>query len=239
VHHAFQSTNPIFTDNPTARAALEALRWPDGPVCPKADCEADGLTVAKIGGAKQSHREGLYRCRACGGQFTVTVGTLFASSKVPLSKWLQAAHLISSNKRNINVSVRQVETALSVTYKTAWHMVHKMLSASTAYTGPNTVLGEKVRKHISGTRPKAPKVKAPYFAPWYIWRRKHPLGERILATGVLSSFARADAPTENLDRTECLLRLLIAPKLSKLAKKKVAKRSRLDRRMVLVATPQS
>jgi hypothetical protein len=162
-----------------------------------------------MGGVKQSHRDGLYRCKTCRAQFTVTVGTIFASSKVPLSKWLRAAHLISANERNIDVSIRQVETDLGVTYKTAWHMVHGMLSAATAYKGPNTVFGAKVRKHISGIRPKAPKVRAPYYAPWYIWRRKHPMGKRIVSTGLLSSFAAQNSPSENTDRTECLLRVLI------------------------------
>jgi transposase-like protein len=209
VPSAFQSTNPIFHDESTARLALEKLRWPDGPVCPKSSCGASGPAVAKMGGVKQSHRAGLYRCRTCRAQFTVTVGTIFASSKVPLSKWLQAAHLISSNKRNIGVSIRQVEVDLGITYKTAWHMVHKMLDASTAYTGPNTVFGEKIRKHINTIRPKPPKIKAPYYAPWYIWRRKHPQGECIESTGLLASFAAPHSPLENTDRTERLLRVLM------------------------------
>jgi transposase-like protein len=237
---AFRSSNPIFHNQDAARLALEKLRWPDGPVCPKSSCGAGvGPDVAKL-----AHRDGLYRCRTCRGQFTVTVGTVFASSKVPLSKWLQAAHLISSNKRKADVPIRLVEAELDVTYKTAWHMVHKMLGASTAYTGPNTVFGEKVKKHISAVRPKAPKVKLGNFTPWYIWRRKHPLGERIVSAGLLSSFALAEAPAENLDLTECLLRLLIAgaPKLSKSAKRKAAKLSRklsrLKRGMVPAVTPQ-
>ena len=205
----FRSSNPIFHNEDIARLALEALRWPHGPVCPKNNCAAAERAVVKMGGVKQSHRAGLYRCKTCRGQFTVTAGTVFASSKVPLSKWLQAAHLISSSKRKIGVPIRQVETELGVTYKTAWHMVHRMLNAATAYKGPNTVFGEKIRKHISTIRPKPPKVKAPYYAPWYIWRRKHPLGERIVATGLLSSFAATNSPLENLDRTERLLRVLI------------------------------
>ena len=91
----FKRCNPIFHDDHIARTALEALRWPGGPLCANADCGASGAAVAKIGGAKQSHREGLYRCKSCRRQFTVTVGTAFASSKVPLSKWMQAAHKVS------------------------------------------------------------------------------------------------------------------------------------------------
>jgi transposase-like protein len=103
---AFQPANPIFHDDKIARMALEAMRWPDGPVCPKSKCAASGLAVAKMGGVKQSHRDGLYRCKICRGQFTVTVGTIFASSKVPLRKWLQAAHLISSREQSMYQSGR-------------------------------------------------------------------------------------------------------------------------------------
>jgi hypothetical protein len=113
-------------------------------------------------------------------------------------------------KRTIDVSIRQVETELDVTYKTAWHMVHRMLSAATAYNGPNTVFGEKIRKHISSIRPKPPKVKiGQSFARWYMWRKKHPLGERIVSTGLLLSFAAPNSPSEDIDRTERLLRVLI------------------------------
>jgi hypothetical protein len=84
--------------------------------------------------------------------------------------------------------------------------------AATTYKGPNTVFGEKVRKHISAARPKAPKVKTEWgFAGWYRWRRKHPMGEPVVSTGLLSSFATPNAASENTDRTERLLRVLIPP----------------------------
>ncbi|HEY6259538.1 MAG TPA: transposase, partial [Xanthobacteraceae bacterium] len=80
---AFQA--PIFKDEDEARAALEAIRWPDGPVCPH--CGTIGDKIAKVEGKKQSHRPGLYYCNNCTGTFTVTVGTVFERSKIPLTKW--------------------------------------------------------------------------------------------------------------------------------------------------------
>jgi transposase-like protein len=61
--------NPAFTDDDAARQALEALRWPDGPNCPHCGC-AEPSQVSL--GQGKAHREGLYYCAACNGQFTVT-----------------------------------------------------------------------------------------------------------------------------------------------------------------------
>ena len=73
---------PMFTDETAAREALEATRWPNGPVCPHCGC-TDPKAIAKVGGKKRSHRPGLYYCNACTGQFTVTVGTVFEQLQGP------------------------------------------------------------------------------------------------------------------------------------------------------------
>ena len=78
-----------FTDDNVAREAIEALLWPHGPVC--AHCGS----LEKLGKVEgKSARPGLYYCGACKSQFTVTVGTIFERSKVPLSKWWTAIHLM-------------------------------------------------------------------------------------------------------------------------------------------------
>jgi transposase-like protein len=118
--------NPIFTDVDKAREALEAVRWPNGPYCPHCG-NADPEKIAKIEGKKQSHRPGLHYCNDCKGQFTVTVGTVFERSKVPLNKWWMAAHLMSSSKKG--VSAHQLHRMLGVTYKTAWFMAHRIREA--------------------------------------------------------------------------------------------------------------
>jgi transposase-like protein len=116
--------NPIFTDENAAREALEACRWPDGPICPH--CGAFDRIVL-IGGEKHSHRAGLYYCNGCKGQFTVTVGSVFERSKVPLTKWWLATFLLSSSKKGM--SSRQLHRMLGVTYKTAWFMTHRIREA--------------------------------------------------------------------------------------------------------------
>jgi len=87
--------NPAFTDENEARKALEAVRWPDGPVCPHCG-NVDQDKIAK--GQGKVHRPGLFYCAACNDQFTVTVGTVMEHSKIPLSKWWMAMHLLGSSK---------------------------------------------------------------------------------------------------------------------------------------------
>jgi transposase-like protein len=230
---AFRPTNPIFHDDEIARAALEALRWPDGPVCPNTDCGAGGAAVAKMGGAKQSHRDGLYRCKSCRGQFTVTVGTVFASSKVPLSKWMQAAHQVGFSEKP--PTLMEVQKTIGVTYKTMLQMWGRMRTALRTYKGYKKGFGTKVRAVIKEAQPKyahAPKL-------FNYWARKnkliaagrHPSQHTIAATGLLSSFEKDSARTENLERTERLLRLLIAtdPKRHRAARRKASESSRLKR----------
>ena len=117
---------PMFQDEDKAREALEAVRWPNGAVCPHCG-SSDPDKLAKIGGTKKSHRPGLYYCNDCKGQFTVTVGTVFERSKVPLTKWWMAAHMMNSGKNG--VSAHEIHRQLGVTYKTAWFMMHRLREA--------------------------------------------------------------------------------------------------------------
>jgi transposase-like protein len=116
--------NPAFTDDNAAREALEAIRWPDGPYCPHCG-NSDQEKIAK--GQGKAHRPGLYYCAACNDQFTVTVGTVMERSKVPLSKWLLAMHLMGASKKG--VSALQLQRMLGVTYKTAWFLCHRIREA--------------------------------------------------------------------------------------------------------------
>lgn len=118
--------NPIFQDEAAAREALEAVRWPEGPIC--AHCgNSNPEKIAKLAG--KSHRPGLYYCHECKGHFTVTVGTVFERSKVPLTKWWMAAHMIGSGKNG--VSAHEIHRTVGVTYKTAWFMMHRLREAMT------------------------------------------------------------------------------------------------------------
>ena len=122
-------TNPIYHDENKAREYLESVHWPNGPACPHCgEAEHVGALEGK------SHRPGLYKCYSCSGHFTVTVGTVFERSKIPLHKWVMAAHLMASSK---GFSVHRLHRSINVTYKTAWFMTHRLRKAMEAkHTGP-------------------------------------------------------------------------------------------------------
>lgn len=118
-------TAPEFTDEEIARTKVEEGRWPNGPVCPHCDGTERNYSIAAD--AAKKIRVGLYKCGDCDGQFTVKVGTVFEGSKVPLSKWLLAIHLMCASKKGM--SSKQLERILGVTYKTAWFMSHRIREA--------------------------------------------------------------------------------------------------------------
>jgi transposase-like protein len=138
-------SGPQFKDEAKAREHLEKLRWPNGPVCPH--CGSEGAwqikTKARVrqNGKPSRAREGLYKCAAypCGEQFTVTVGTLFERSKIPLTKWLMAVHLLCASKKGI--SSHQISRMLGVTYKTAWFMTHRIREAMAPAKGAGPLGG--------------------------------------------------------------------------------------------------
>ena len=117
---------PEFTNELKAREALEAIRWPDGPFCPHCG-NSDQEKIAK--GHGKATRPGLYYCADCNDQFTVTVGTVMERSKIPLSKWLLAMHLMGASKKGM--SALQLQRMLGVTYKTAWFLCHRIREAMT------------------------------------------------------------------------------------------------------------
>jgi len=130
-------TNPIFADADKAREHLESLNWPEGPVCPHCGEEKN---VHRLQG--KSTRAGLIQCNACLKNFTVTVGTLFERSKIPLNKWLLATHLLSSSKKGM--SSHQLHRMLGVTYKTAWFMAHRIREAMKPPVGADPMGGPDI-----------------------------------------------------------------------------------------------
>jgi transposase-like protein len=115
---------PVFNDEAKARAWLEAQLWPKGPICPHCDVVNEATLIE---GEKHAHRDGLYMCKACRKQFTVTVGTVFERSHIPLNKWLMATFLLCASKKGM--SAHQMHRMLGVTYKTAWFMAHRIRGA--------------------------------------------------------------------------------------------------------------
>lgn len=120
----FDLTNPIYTDADKAREHLESIHWPRGPICPHCG-NSDQTRITKLEG--KSTRPGVHKCKECRKPFTVTVGTVFERSKIPLNKWVLATHLMAASKKGM--SAHQIHRMLGVTYKTAWFMCHRIREA--------------------------------------------------------------------------------------------------------------
>jgi transposase-like protein len=116
--------NPIFTDAEKAREHLEALYWPNGPVCRHCG-NADATRMKALAG--KSTRPGVRWCNECEKPFTVTVGTVMEDSKIPLNKWVLAFHLMCASKKGM--SAHQLGRMLGITYKSAWFLCHRIREA--------------------------------------------------------------------------------------------------------------
>ncbi len=153
---------PQFRDEDSARAYLEKNLWPDGPVCPHCGVIGEAYKLQSKPGTKSQLRKGVYKCAACREPFTVTVGTIFEDSKIPLHKWLLAVHLLCSSKKGI--SAHQLMRNLELgSYRTAWFMAHRIRYAmkqeplTSMLTGTieidETYIGGKLRCGTHGRRP--------------------------------------------------------------------------------------
>jgi transposase-like protein len=159
---------PFFNDEDAARNYLEGQRWPNGAVC--VHCGADSKIYPVSANSKKKVRKGLYQCNNCDQQFTVTVGTVFERSKVPLHKWLMATYLLCSSKKGI--STKQIERSLGVTYKTAWFMTHRIREAMRE-DGSNGFFNDPNKMGGNGSTVEADET--------YIGRRRSRKGEKLPA----------------------------------------------------------
>src|SRR5689334_9548747 len=94
---------PRFKDDDAARAYLETLHWPNGPVCPHC---GERERVTRLQG--KAHRPGVVQCNNCRRQFTVTVGTVMERSKIALHKWVLAMFLMCASKKGMSASADRV-----------------------------------------------------------------------------------------------------------------------------------
>src|SRR4051794_11991561 len=139
-----------FQDALKAAEYLESVRWPNGPVCPHC-----GESERQAYFLKNQTRK-LWKCAACRKQYTVTVGTIFESSHVPLNKWLLAFYLLCSSKKGM--SAQQLHRMLDVTYKTAWFMFHRIREAmrDPAFNSMLSGTVEADETYVGGKRRRAP-----------------------------------------------------------------------------------
>ena len=104
-----------FSDEASCSAFMFKRRWPDGFVCPA--CSKGRFAALKS-------RPRLYECLDCGRQTSITAGTAMHRSKLPLTMWFWAAHLMTTHSNGM--SALQLQDQLGVTYKTAWLLTQKL-----------------------------------------------------------------------------------------------------------------
>jgi transposase-like protein len=153
---------PQYRDEDAAREHIERTRWPDGPVCPHCGVVNEATKLEPRKDSKNGVRKGVWNCNGCRKQFTITVGSIFEDSHIPLHKWLLAIHLMVSSKKGI--SAHQLMRNLGIgSYRTAWFMAHRIRWALTqepikkALEGivevDETYIGGKLRIGPQATKP--------------------------------------------------------------------------------------
>lgn len=103
------------------RDYLEELRWPNGIACPR----CGSLSISRV------QKPRVFDCNSCRYQFSVTAGTIFHDSHLPLWKWFLTAYMMSEAKKG--VSANQIKRTIGVSYKTAWYLCHRIRNAMTEH----------------------------------------------------------------------------------------------------------
>ncbi len=118
-----------YSDEDAAYEYIESLRWPSGPICPHCGIVDDATYLAPknvhrtTSTGKASYRR-VWQCNDCRQQFSVLVGTIFEDSKIPLSKWLLAIHMMCAGKNG--VAALELQRTLDIAYRSAWFMAHRI-----------------------------------------------------------------------------------------------------------------
>ena len=176
-------------------AELEQARWPQGFVCPC--CTHTGHSVFK----SRSHKT--FQCQACRRQTSLTAGTLFQSTKLPLTVWFLAIYLISQAKTSL--SALALMRYLGVSYPTAWLIQHKLMETmserETNYTLSGSIqvddayLGGEL---TGGKAGRGSENKVPFVAALSLDEEGHPLRIKLTPVSGFTNKAIADWAKTNL-----------------------------------------
>jgi transposase-like protein len=112
---------------------MESMRWPNGPICPHCGSVEKHYFLTPKSGTTRKTRTGsetqrrVWKCKTCRKQFSVTTGTVFHGSRVPLQTWLMVVFEMCANKNGI--AAREIERKYGVAPKTAWFMTQRLREA--------------------------------------------------------------------------------------------------------------
>jgi transposase-like protein len=144
-----------YSTDEKCRETLMHLRWPDGVKCLR--CESEN--VGPVSDRK------VFVCYSCRYQFSVTVGTIFNDSHLPLTVWFFVTYLMTESRKGI--SANQIKRMLGISYKTAWYLCHRIRKAMAEADGhmltgtvevDETYIGGKQRGHKGQLKRKAPVI---------------------------------------------------------------------------------
>jgi len=139
-------------------AALEQSRWPSGFVCPSCQETRHSIFV------RDDRRH--FQCCRCRTQTTVTAGTIFADTKLPLRLWFQALYLLTQSKNN--VSALELMRHVGVGYRAAWRLKHKLMAVMATreerrvLTGRVEIDDAYLGGELPGTRGRGSENKVPF-----------------------------------------------------------------------------
>jgi transposase-like protein len=145
-HMTIIDVQNLFSTDEKCRELLERLRWPNGPECPR--CKTQQL-------ARLSEK--LLYCKDCDYQFSVTAGSIFHDSHLPLIKWFTVTYLMCESRKGM--SANQIKRMMGISYKTAWYLCHRIRKAMAGAHKPmldgtvevdETYVGGKFRGGFSG-----------------------------------------------------------------------------------------
>lgn len=171
-------------------SALESARWPEGFRCPKCDSERHCTY-------RRGRRVKVFQCSDCRTQTTLTEGTIFHSSKLPLTIWFQTMFFLTQNKNN--VAILELRRLIGVSYRAAWRLKHKLMQ--TMYEREQTtMLSQRVEiddAYLGGELPggkagRGSENKVPFIAAVQTNNQGHPL-YAIFST--VKSFCKEDVET--------------------------------------------
>ena len=137
-----------------ARALLERMRWPNGIACIHCGVMEPYRIEVKPSTRKDGRRVNarqLFACRGCKRQFSVTKGTIFEDSKIPLRTWIMVIYRMVASKKG--VSAHQIHREFGISYETAWFMCHRVRHVMQDNDGsPLTGTIEADETYIGGKR---------------------------------------------------------------------------------------